>query len=163
MPGNMTYVLRPLVDADRATLSELLQLHWGSEYIVVHGVSYSPATLPGYVAECEDECLGLITYRIQDRACEIINLNSFRQRCGIGTALLHAVVDAARREGCRRVWLISTNDNLNALRFYQKRNFHLSALHRNAVTHARAIKPSIPMLAANGIPIRNELELEHLL
>jgi N-acetylglutamate synthase-like GNAT family acetyltransferase len=74
--------------------------------------------------------------------------------------LIEAVAAAARASGCRRVWLITTNDNLTALAFYQKRGFVLTALHPNAVAASRKLKPEIPLVAENGIPIRDELELE---
>jgi RimJ/RimL family protein N-acetyltransferase len=62
--------------------------------------------------------------------------------------------------GVGRVWLITTNDNTAALRFYQRLGFDLVALHRDAVDAARSIKPSIPLVGNDGIPIRHELELE---
>jgi ribosomal protein S18 acetylase RimI-like enzyme len=74
--------------------------------------------------------------------------------------LIEAVVGAARSAGCRRVWLITTNDNLTALAFYQKRGFVLTALHPNAIAESRKLKPEIPLVAENSIPIRDELELE---
>jgi hypothetical protein len=62
------------------------------------------------------------------------------------------------------LWLISTNDNLNALKFYQKRGFSLVKLYKNAVNETRKkIKPEIPLIGENGIPIRDEVELEILL
>jgi hypothetical protein len=59
------------------------------------------------------------------------------------------------------VWLVTTNDNLVALRFYQRRGFRLSALRPGAVDEARRrLKPAIPDAGAFGIPLRDELELE---
>jgi len=74
--------------------------------------------------------------------------------------MLEAVAAVAREEGCRRVWLITTNDNLRALRFYQRRGFHLVAMHPNALARSRELKPSIPEIGLDGIPLRDELELE---
>jgi len=82
------------------------------------------------------------------------------QAVGSGTALMEAVAAAARDAGCRRVWLITTNDNLRALRFYQRRGFRLAALHRDALDRSRELKPSIPDVGLDGIPLRDELELE---
>ena len=67
---------------------------------------------------------------------------------------------AAVAAGCRRLWLITTNDNLPALRFYQRRGFVLAALHRDAIAASRRLKPQIPLLGLDNIPIRDELELE---
>jgi hypothetical protein len=57
----------------------------------------------------------------------------------------------------------TTNDNLNALRFYQKRGFVLVSVHRNAVIKSRQLKPEIPLTGNDGIPLRDEIELEMLL
>jgi DNA-3-methyladenine glycosylase I len=89
-----------------------------------------------------------------------VTLNSLREGIGIGTALLDAVREAARKSGCRRTWLITTNDNLHALRFYQKRGWRLTALHRNALDESRRLKPVIPEIGIDGIPLRDEIELE---
>jgi len=62
--------------------------------------------------------------------------------------------------GCRRVWLITSNDNLDALRFYQRRGLRLVAVHRGAIDEARRVKPSIPATGEYGIPVRDEIELE---
>jgi GNAT superfamily N-acetyltransferase len=93
-------------------------------------------------------------------ACEIVTLDNLGDRRGVGTALIEAVMETARAAGCRRLWLITTNDNLRALRFYQKRGFRLVRLSPDAVTAARRIKPEIPLVGEDGIPLRDELELE---
>jgi GNAT superfamily N-acetyltransferase len=74
--------------------------------------------------------------------------------------LIDAVRQEAQRAGCKRLWLITTNDNLTALRFYQRRGFVLVAVHRNAVELSRKLKPQIPLIGEHGIPIRDEIELE---
>jgi len=74
--------------------------------------------------------------------------------------LVAAVKRAAQETGCRRLWLITTNDNLDALRLYQRRGFTLAAVHPNAAAEARRLKPEIPLIGEYGIPIRDELELE---
>jgi RimJ/RimL family protein N-acetyltransferase len=105
----------------------------------------------------------LVTYRIVAKECEIVTLDSLQTGMGIGTALLDAVEQAAQQARCRRIWLITTNDNLTALRFYQKRGFSLVAVHRGAVEQARRLKPEIPACGQYGIPIQDEIELELLL
>jgi len=155
---------RPLRDCDRPWLDAVLIDAFGAPYVVAHGRRYEPRGLPGFVAELEGDRAGALTYLIEVDACEIVTLDSVRERQGIGTALIEAVVEEARRAGCQRLWLITTNDNLNALRFYQKRRFALVAVHRDAVTRARAsLKPEIPLLGHDGIPIRDEIELERLM
>ena len=94
---------------------------------------------------------------------EILSLDSFREDRGVGSALLNAAVEEARSRSLRRIMLITTNDNTRAIRFYQKRGFDMAALYRGAVEKARAIKPSIPLLGIDGIPLRHEIEFEMLL
>jgi len=92
---------------------------------------------------------------------EITAIASQSEGRGVGSALMATAVETARETGCRRVWLITTNDNLPALRFYQKRGFRLVSIHRGAVDYSRAkLKPEIPELGRHAIPIHDELELE---
>lgn len=152
--------LRPVTNDDRAWVRQFIVDHWGDEIVVGHGEVMRPHEHEGFVAFDADEVSGLVTYRIAGDACEVISLDSLREGQGIGTAMMNAVVQAARAHNCKRIWLITTNDNLRALAFYQKRGFVLAALHRNAVDASRKLKPAIPLIAANGIPIRDEIELE---
>ncbi|GAA1611624.1 GNAT family N-acetyltransferase [Nonomuraea maheshkhaliensis] len=124
------------------------------------GVAHDTTALPGVIALLDGERAGVATYRIDGRECELVTLDSVRGGAGVGTALVDAVAEAARAEGAERLWLITTNDNLRALRFYQRSGFDLVAVHRDAVAHSRALKPSIPEVGLDGIPIRHELELE---
>ena len=105
----------------------------------------------------------MITYRAEGNACEIVTLNSLVEGRGIGTALVQAVREVAVNAGCKRLWLITTNDNLTALRFWQKRGFWLVRVHRNAIADSRRLKPEIPLTGEHGIPIRDEIELEIVL
>lgn len=156
----MKYDIRPLNPEDRPRVAALIAEHWGDDIIVAHGTAFRPSTLPGFVACCGDRWLGIVTYHIAEGQCEVVTLNSFRPSAGIGTALLQAVRRVAVEAGCRRVWVVTTNDNINALRFYQKRGFRLVAVHRDAVEEARRLKPAIPQIGYEGIPIRDEIELE---
>ena len=67
------------------------------------------------------------------------------------------------RRKARRAWLITTNDNLDAIRFYQRRGFTIATVHAGAIEQSRTIKPSIPLVGSYGIPIRDEIEFEMLL
>ena len=152
-------IVRPLGDADREWARAKLRELWG-EGAVSRGVVHAPAVLPGFVAQETDEPVGLLTYRVDGDDCEVVTIDAFPQGAGVGTALVAAAADAARAAGCRRVWLITTNDNLRALRFYQRRGFRLVALHPNALARSRELKPSIPEIGRDGMPRRDELELE---
>ncbi|HEY6886307.1 MAG TPA: GNAT family N-acetyltransferase [Solirubrobacter sp.] len=101
---------------------------------------------------------GVLTYVLRADDCEVLTLHAARSRHGAGTALLEAVRAIA---GDRRLWLMTTNDNVDALRFYQRRGFRLAKLHANAVDYSRThLKPEIPLIGNYGIPLRDELELE---
>ena len=156
----MTFALRQLTPTDLPRLRQFWKENWGDEFVVAHGVVYRPDALQGFVALDGAEWVGEITYHISDIDCEIVSLDSRREGQGIGTKLIEKVVDVARAKGCKRVFLITTNDNLHALGFYQKRGFELAALHRGAVSESRKIKPNIPIIGNDGIPLRDEIELE---
>jgi ribosomal protein S18 acetylase RimI-like enzyme len=107
--------------------------------------------------------LGLLTYRFEDDACEIVSLNALTRGRGVGTALLSAAREVAADAGCRRIWLVTTNDNTPAMRFYERRGFRQSAVYRDALDRSRVLKPEIPEIGLNGVPIRDEIEYEILL
>lgn len=140
-----------------------MQREWGDECIIVHAEVFTPHLLPGYKAVEADQVIGLITYQISGDHCEIVTLNAFRQGVGVGKALLIQVEETARLAGCSACRLVTTNDNLNALGFYQKNGYRIIEIHAGAVEEARRLKPSIPLVAENGIPIRDEITLENVL
>lgn len=165
--------LRPNTDAPwevvqigqslRSSVATLLAEHWGSSVIVSRGRAHQAAELPGFVALAAGRLLGLVTYQVEGTQCQIVTLDSLHERQGIGAALLERVVAVAKEAGCRRVWLITTNDNTPAIRYYQRHGFDLVALHRRALEVSRQIKPEIPPVGLDGIPLRHELEFERLL
>jgi GNAT superfamily N-acetyltransferase len=157
MPGFRIRVLRT---EDGSWVRTLLTQRWYSPRIVTRGRVHQADQLPGFIAEDASGLLGLTTYRLEAGQCEVVTLDSLAGRRGIGTALLAAVQAAARAAGCRRLWLITTNDNLQALRFYQRRGLVLAALHRDALRESRKLKPEIGAIGADGIPLRDEIELE---
>lgn len=137
--------------------------YWGSSIIVTRGKANHGESLPGFLAVADGANIGLILYRMAEEECEVVSLNSEMEGMGVGTALLEAVHAVAVEEKCRRLWLITTNDNLAAVRFYQKRGFVLRAVHPNAMEKSRRIKPEIPLFGLDWIPIRDEIELDTIL
>ncbi len=117
--------------------------------------------LDGYAAWDGDRLVGIATYANDGDRAELAALVvvADRQGRGIGGRLVDVVASGARRRGAGALWLVTTNDNLDALRLYQRHGFRLSALHAGAVDRARAIKPTIPLLGRDGIPIHDELIL----
>jgi GNAT superfamily N-acetyltransferase len=161
-------LIRPLRDADRGAVARFIEAEWGDGVIAVHGAVFHPAQLPGFLAELQEQQsgaqpdrqpVGLLTYTVADGALEIITLNAVTRLTGTGTALLGYAVTEARRVGCREIRLTTTNDNVEALRFYQRRGFRLVALRPGAVDEARRIKPQIPQTGDHGIPLHDELDL----
>ena len=128
--------------------------------MIIRVESVEMTAVEGIAAMENDEIAGLITFRISDGICEIMSLDSLQEGQGIGTTLLEQVIAIARAEGCLKVSVITTNDNINAIRFYQKRGFDLVKLHRDSIKQARALKPEIPLAGQNGIPIKHEFEFE---
>jgi len=160
------FTIRPLTPADRDWVRRKIVEEWGAEIAVVHGEVFRPAEMPGFAAcagEAGEDILGLLTYRMDGDACEIMTLNSWCAGTGTGTALIEAVRKAARRGNCRRLFLVTTNDNTTALRFYQKQGFTISAVRLDVMEQSRKIKPEIPPTGEDGIPIRDEIELEIVL
>jgi GNAT superfamily N-acetyltransferase len=116
---------------------------------------------PALIAERKRALVGVLTFVLGEGDCEILTLHATERFAGVGTALVNAVESLARDAGCDRLWVITTNDNLDALRFYQRRGFRLATLHRGAVDESRArLKPEIPRIGDHGIDLRDELELE---
>ena len=152
--------IRPLALDDREWVATFTAEHWGGPIVVAHGSVYKPERLQGFVAESAGRRVGLVTFRVEGRGCEVVTLNAVRQFVGIGTSLLEAVKREAMGEECARVWLVTTNDNLDALRFFQRRGFELARVYRGAAEESRKIKPEIPLVGYHGIPIRDEIELE---
>ncbi len=160
------FEIRSTNKTDINNVSLFIKKHWGAEIIVVHDIIYKPSDLPGFIAcqkDNQEEWLGLITYNMIENQCEIVTLDAVNRFTGIGTALLKSVKQIAIEANCKRLWLITTNDNIDALRFYQRRGFNIIAIHSNAVNISRKIKPEIPEIGEYGIPLRDEIELEMVL
>ena len=159
----MAFQIIPLQEADKSWVTDLLAEWWAGSTVVSRGRLHRADELPGFKAVLDGKPAGLVTYRIDGDACEIVTLNSLVERIGIGSALIDAVKEISAATDCKRLWLVTTNDNTAALRFYQKYGFSLVAVHRNAVEQDRLLKPEIPLIGNDGIPIRDEIELEMVL
>jgi ribosomal protein S18 acetylase RimI-like enzyme len=153
-------IIRDFQPGDVAWATRVLAASWGSTRVVTRGRLVDAASLPGFVATITGDPAGLLTYRVAAGELEIVTLNSLRERAGVGSALVAAALERARQSDCRRAWLITTNDNLPALGFYQKRGFRLVAVHRDALTASRRLKPEIPLVGLDGIALRDEIELD---
>ena len=155
--------IRRLTPKDLPRLSQFWVEHWGDAVMITRGNTYHPEQLDGFVIEDDHEWIGLLTFFIKDGECEVTSLDSLREGQGVGFKLIETALEEARKQNCKRLFLITTNDNMNALRFYQKRGFELVALYRGAVNETRKMKPSIPLTGFYDIPLRDEIELEIIL
>jgi ribosomal protein S18 acetylase RimI-like enzyme len=152
--------IRPICEGDRPMLAWLVTELWGSEIVAVHGASLRPAELAGFIAERSGRLAGLLTYQLLGGdKLEIVTINAIDRRSGIGTMLIEAAATKARRFGCHEIRLTTTNDNIDALRFYQRRGFRLAELRPGAVDRSRHDKPEIPRVGDYGIPLRDEIDL----
>jgi GNAT superfamily N-acetyltransferase len=152
--------VRPADPADRDWIESFLARH-DSARVARRDELLAPLEHSMLVAIDGAEPAGLLTYVLGADACEVLTLHAVRPWHGAGSALLHAVAKIARDARCSRLWLVTTNDNVDALRFYQRRGFRLRALYPGAVDASRRDrKPEIPRIGDHGIPLCDELELE---
>ena len=153
-----------MTPGDAGWIPAFIEDRWHADFVVNNGRSIRPADCPALVAELDGERLGLLTYRLDEQGCEVVTLDSVREGVGVGRALMEAAREEARRLGAHRLWLVTTNDNLRALGLYQRFGMRICALRAGIYDEVRrTIKPSIPEIGENGIPLRDEIELELLL
>jgi GNAT superfamily N-acetyltransferase len=151
--------IRPVENSDRPTVEWLTTQLWGAPEVAVHDGVFHPAGLPGFIAERAGGIAGLVTFEVREDLLEIVTINALNLYQGIGTLLIEAVRAEAKRLGCHQVTLTTTNDNIGALRFYQRRGFRLAAIRPGAVDRSRQRKPEIPRTGDFGIPLRDEIDL----
>lgn len=152
--------VEPVEDADRDAVRAFIARRWGSAHIVTRAREHDASLLPGFLVRDGAGLMGVVTLSVMGPECEVVTIDASVEDRGIGSALLGAAEDHARAQGCDRMWLVTTNDNLRALGFYQRRGFRIVAVHPDAVTRSRQLKPEIPLVADNGIPVLDEIELE---
>ena len=158
--GTMGMQVTELTDDDRKWVKERTELLFGGAFVVSREEVHDPHELPGFIAAEGPERVGLVTYHIEGKSCEVVTIDALCQFMGIGTELLDKVEAAACAAGCRRLWAITTNDNLDAQRFFQKRGFVISEVRLGSMAKIRLLKPNIPREGCYGIPIRDEIEFE---
>lgn len=155
----MSVLIRPLEADDSQWLLEFWIAEWGGTTMIIQNEAVELPALEAFIAWEDGERVGAITYRFKEDEAEIVSLNALRKGKGIGSRLLRALEEQTRGQGVERMVAITTNDNLEALAFYQKRGFRLVEVVPGAVDEARKRKPSIPLIGKHGIPIRDEWKL----
>jgi N-acetylglutamate synthase-like GNAT family acetyltransferase len=155
------YKIRKIEPKDAEWIKSIYIQYWGGGFVVSRGKVIKIEEFDGgYIAEQRNKKAGLITYKINGNELEITGLVSIDEKKGIGTDLVNSIVNLAKQKGTKRVCLVTTNDNLNALGFWQKRGFKIVKVLPNAMEATRKLKPSLPLIGENGIPLRDEIELK---
>jgi 2-oxo-4-hydroxy-4-carboxy--5-ureidoimidazoline (OHCU) decarboxylase/GNAT superfamily N-acetyltransferase len=153
--------VRAMTAEDAGWADRLLSAYQGTRMTARLGELLDPLELPGLVAEVGGSPVGLLTYRVDGDQVEALTIHAQASGRGVGSALLAAAVDEARRLAVRRLWLVTTNDNLHAIRFYLRRGMHVARLHEGAVDRDRMLKPEMSRVnGENGIPMRDLVEFE---
>lgn len=155
--------IRPLAPSDRRWVRERLVRDWASTSVARRGELIDATALRGYVAVLAGRRSGMALVDVRGDELEIVVLSASRRRQGVGRALVERCVAEAGERDCRRVWLVTTNDNVGAIAFYQHVGMDLCAFHRYAVRASRELKPSLPLRDRDGLPIDHELEFQVVL
>jgi N-acetylglutamate synthase-like GNAT family acetyltransferase len=146
--------------ADRPNVEAFLE-HFYTRRVARRGELVDAMEHPALLALVGDELVGVAAYIVTNRECELLTLHAKDLQSGTGSALLRALVEVAQRAGCERLQVVTTKDNVDALRFYPRRGFRLSELRSGAVVETRqSLKPEIPLTGAYGIELKDEIELE---
>jgi GNAT superfamily N-acetyltransferase len=153
------FTIREAMASDRDAILAVLRERWGGETMVIRGEVLRPADHPAFIAVDCGRLVGVATYAPHADTYEVLSLDSLSPGRGIGAALLQEVERAARVAGCALVTLVTTNDNLDALRFYQRRGYRITSIDPGAVDRTRRLKPTISRFGNHDIPIRDEITL----
>jgi len=157
MPG---FQIRPLAPDDFDWVRRVVVTEWSAEMVIAHNEVFHPTDLPGFVAFAGEEPVGLLTNNLAGDEFEIVTLDLLSTERGVGTALIEAARQAAGRAGCTQLFLVTTNNNTHALRYFQKRGFLIAVVRLKALEKSRHLKPEIPLADKDGPSIRDEIELE---
>ena len=149
-----------ITEKTRNIVNQFFIDNWFSTDMSIRGKIIDGTKLDGFLLQENETIIGLITYTFFEDICEIVSLDSKKENIGIGSALLKEIEKVAIDRNCKKMRLITTNDNLRALQFYQKRGYYLTKLYPNAMEEVRKVKPDVPELGENDIPLRDEIELE---
>jgi N-acetylglutamate synthase-like GNAT family acetyltransferase len=158
------YTIKTAAKADFEWIKELYRQYWSGDICVSRGkVQKVDDFTGGFVAETGGQNTGFVTYTITGPEMEITGMVSLKEKSGIGSALVKEVIELAKKQKIKKVCLVTTNDNLNGIGFWQKRGFKLVKVYPCSMEYVRKIKPAVPLIGENGIPLRDELELEMIL
>ena len=164
MEKSEKYTIKTASKIDFEWIKEVYARTWSGDICVSRGkVQKVNDFTGGFTAEISGQKTGFITYTIIGPELEIMGILSLKEKSGIGSALVKAVIDLAKKQQIKKVCLVTTNDNLNGIGFWQKRGFKFVKVYPGSMEFVRKIKPAVPFIGENGIPLRDELELEMIL
>lgn len=154
-------IIRPVTPEDREWVAETIGTAFGSVRLMSNDHLIEDASLlDGFAAEIDGRPIGCALVNEVEGDTELVALVTTYRGAGVGSALLEAVVARGKREGWKRLWLVTSNDNTEAIRMYQRAGWEWTEFRKDAITRARATKPEIPKLGNHGIPIRHEIHFE---
>ncbi len=151
--------LRP---ATTDEIKEVWDEHWFGLVVCLSTV-YTPSEVSGLaLVDHHDEMAGLVTFRVDGPAGQVVTLDTIVRGRGFGRLLLEAAENTFHKRGLGRAWALMTNDNLRAAGLYLSRGYRLIRIHLDAVDRVREHKPRLPEKGYEGIPIRDLWEFEKL-
>lgn len=145
---------------NREKVNSFILEHWFSTDMIIRGAIIDMTKVEGIIVLKNSDIIGLLTYTICGNVCEITSFNSLIEGKGVGTFLINKVIGIAKERGCHKIIVVTTNDNIDAIRFYQRRGFDMARLYHNSLDVSRKIKPAIPLVSNNGISLKHEIEFE---
>jgi len=154
-------LVREATDADRVAARELFARDFGRTKIVAYGAVMDIDQMPALVAVRYADPSGALAYRLHGDALHIVALatDPMWQRSGVGGHLVAEAELIARRLNLRRLVVSTTNDNLPALYFYQRRGYRMT----DFVPSSIIMHTGQEVAGFAGIPVRDEVRLEKLL
>ena len=155
---NGQFEIKPITD--RSFLDELLRLRWSGGAVMLRGKIVHPKDVEAMAAYREGRLAGVATWRLEGPVFYLVTLNNISEQRGVGVALLEAMMALGREKGSALLRVIVTNDNLNALGFYQRRGFRIVGVSPGVIDAIRTLMPNVPTMGQNRIPMRDEIELE---
>lgn len=157
------WTIRQIEASDSKLIKDLMDTHWGGEPLIIRGKKYFPSFLDGLLVFRRKKVIGFLIYEILENTMEIVVFEVFEKFKGIGSKLLEELKQIAIKKHCEKILVMTTNDNLDALRFYQKKGFCISKIHIDSIKESRKIKPAISDIGDYGIALRDEIDLEYFL
>ena len=152
--------LREIKSTDQEWIKKISLDLWNSVEVVSQHKIYYTDKLSGILAIYQDTRAGLLLYSIDQPTLNIISLNTLYENIGIGSKLIERIEKIGIKKRLKKVRITTTNDNIDALRFYQAKGFQIINVNVDIMKKYRKLKPGLPKLGFYNIEIRDEFVLE---